>query len=709
MFRYLIPGLLMTLFVWSNIRSQSSMFRKVFTGADGAIEEVDAIITDTIGNMYVTGSFSSGCTIGNDTLSITGYETVFFAKCDPSGGFLWAVAPDCSYYAYGAGLAVDNDGSLYVTGSFMGELNFDNGIGLTAPYFSTFLAKFDTSGQIMWAKAFSCDQSNTPRSIALNAEGIIYLAGQFEGDLIYGSDSLYSFNTACFVLKADEDGNGIWMVQSEGDGDTYPQSLAIDPYGSVVLTGIFINGTAFGSYILPGYSPGYSGYDIFICKLSTAGEFLWAVQAGGPEYDEGYTVVCNNDGSILINGHYTYQAHFGSIMIATGGDTYSADAYVAKLNFYGSFMWAKSYDISCFTNNLMITDTDKNIYLTGNYSGSKEIGPSRLQWYGYDDVFVIKMDQEGQVQWAKGAGSQNEDFGRGIALLPDGELAVAGYLSPEAAFDSITPSNNHKALFVAMLNQFGPLVFSEICYKPASDTNTGEWVEIYNAGSEAIDLSGWTLKDGNDNNQFTIPSPTLLDAGQYLVLCQDLQKFRQFHPTLSNVVGSFEFELAPNGEKVRFFDDNGLLIVQAYYRSVSPWPDLSDGRGRTLELRDAGGELSDGTNWFAGCPGGSPGSAYFDCATAGLDKPDQSDQQLFLLPNPAAEFVDISFDSPHSSEAELVVYDQAGKIVKKEIYGTIRPGDNILHLSIKDLPSGIYLISLTFDGKRYSGKFIKYQ
>lgn len=686
-------------------RAQSAMFTDVFTAGDGGIEETNAIISDSGGNMYVTGSYSSTCIIGDDTLTVSGYETVFLAKCDPDSGFQWAAGPDCSDMAFGDAIAFDNTGALYLAGSFRGQLNFGSGIVLNAIYYKTFIAKYDTNGNISWARTFSGDDGNSPRAMAGDNEGNIYLNGLFQYDLLYDEFSLYSLDYACYVLKIDGTGDAEWLVQSEGSGDTYPQSLVIDPEGDIVMTGNFYGEIIFGSHTLDGVHPGYSISDIFICKLRADGYFEWAVEAGGGRYDYGYSIVCGSDGSIYVNGLYGYQAFFGPFTLYVDGDFYTNEMFVVKMNTEGGFQWAKSVSLACFDNNLMCIDSKDNLYMTNSYSHDKFIGPSLLQWYGYDDVYVLKMDTEGEIVWAKGAGSMNEDRGLGITLLPGDDLAITGYLSTNAAFDSITPSNNSRALFIARLDQIGPMVISEINYKSSDSLNTGDWVELRNNGNESVDITGWTLKDGNDNNQFNIDQATVLNPGDFIVLCQDIDKFSQINPGVLNKVGSFGFELAPNGEKIRLFDENELLISQVYYKSVAPWPVIDDTTGRTMEILDSSGELSDGTNWFAGCPGGSPGRDYFDCATAGLNDPYATLLPIIIYPNPTSAKVNVSIYSNRVSKGKVTIFNIHGKKVVEELIQIDDKGRQSICLSVEHLSTGVYFISLQISNDNYAGKF----
>ncbi|MBX9850490.1 MAG: CotH kinase family protein, partial [Cytophagaceae bacterium] len=183
---------------------------------------------------------------------------------------------------------------------------------------------------------------------------------------------------------------------------------------------------------------------------------------------------------------------------------------------------------------------------------------------------------------------------------------------------NITANNTFTANFTTTTN-IPKITINEINYNSDSAYNAGNWIELYNYGNAAIDISGWVLKDENDFNSFVIPNGTTLGAGQYLVLVQDVTKFTARHPTVTNYVGAFPFSLSNSGELIRLFDNIGRLYLSMTYDDVPPWPLNADGKGSTLELKNPNGNLNDGNNWFDGCREGSPGRAFTACPCAAVD------------------------------------------------------------------------------------------
>ncbi|MEO8085850.1 MAG: CotH kinase family protein [Bacteroidota bacterium] len=155
---------------------------------------------------------------------------------------------------------------------------------------------------------------------------------------------------------------------------------------------------------------------------------------------------------------------------------------------------------------------------------------------------------------------------------------------------------------------------SELNYNSDSASDAGDWIELKNLAAQDIDISGWKIRDEQQQHVYTFPANSVIVANGYLVIAEDLQKFSSEHPAVTNVTGELGFNLGNGGDQVRLFDYRDSLYQGMEYFDDLSWPQGADGGGYTLELLSAAGNLSDGSNWFDGCLGGSPGTAY----TAGI-------------------------------------------------------------------------------------------
>lgn len=140
-----------------------------------------------------------------------------------------------------------------------------------------------------------------------------------------------------------------------------------------------------------------------------------------------------------------------------------------------------------------------------------------------------------------------------------------------------------------------PIVINELMYNPPGTVSSGEYVELYNAGYGSVDLSNWRFSDGID---FTFPEGTVLDEGDYLVICKDASCIRSTYG-ITNAIGNFAGSLSNAGERVRLVNSVGMVMDEVRYDERNPWPASADGGGYSLELRNPSLDNEKTCSWFA--------------------------------------------------------------------------------------------------------------
>ena len=196
------------------------------------------VAVDVDGNVYVRGLFESDVTVGGAHLSGSAAKNPFVAKFDGSGNLAWIRQPVGGISGEG-GVAVDAAGAVYISGYFAGTLNFGGGTTLTssagssAPFGDAFLAKYDSSGAIQWAKAAGGASGGLYWDIALDAQTNIYVAG------ILGSDAALAKYNPAGTLQWTESASG----PSAHPVASGVAKCAVDQLGNCYLAG-FYQGTA---------------------------------------------------------------------------------------------------------------------------------------------------------------------------------------------------------------------------------------------------------------------------------------------------------------------------------------------------------------------------------------------------------------------------------------------------------------------------------
>ncbi|HNS19815.1 MAG TPA: lamin tail domain-containing protein [Sedimentisphaerales bacterium] len=131
--------------------------------------------------------------------------------------------------------------------------------------------------------------------------------------------------------------------------------------------------------------------------------------------------------------------------------------------------------------------------------------------------------------------------------------------------------------------------------KPYSAADSPTWIELYNKGSEWIDLSGWSLTQGIG---FVIPDGTVLEPDGYLVIAQDAKYLAAKYPDVE-IVGDFSGKLSNSGETIVLADAQGNPVDRVRYYDGGSWPSYADGGGCSLELKDPRADNNVGSAWAA--------------------------------------------------------------------------------------------------------------
>jgi hypothetical protein len=158
------------------------------------------------------------------------------------------------------------------------------------------------------------------------------------------------------------------------------------------------------------------------------------------------------------------------------------------------------------------------------------------------------------------------------------------------------------------------IVISEVSYNPPAALGADdeyEFVELANRGSNAVDVSGWQLKDRDDFHSYYLPAGTEIPSGGFLVIARDCAALRQAYGAEVPCVGGVAFPLGNDGDTVRILDGAGRLVDQVTYLDERPWPFEADGVDATLERISLAEDITDFSNFASSEPNatapGTPG------------------------------------------------------------------------------------------------------
>jgi len=307
-----------------------------------------------------------------------------------------------------------------------------------------------------WTKQAGGESTDVGFSIASDLYDNIYIAGWFTGIANFGNTSLTSNGMMdLYIAKMDPNGGFVWARRAGGSSHDQACAVIADKYGSIYVTGYFYESITFNNITLT--SNGQN--DIFIAKLSQNGNYYWVRQAGGTDAEAGYSLAVDTTGNIYIAGYFNDTAVFSNHQVVSWGE---CDFYVAKLSTSGEFLWVRNGGgLQVVAAKSLSTDIAGNIYVTGYFASTMDIGDTTLQSYGSSDVFISKLDQDGNFIWSRHAGGTSGDRSNSITTDLIGNVYVAGDFMSEASFgNTVLYSQGGLDVFVTKLNSDGVFVWA---------------------------------------------------------------------------------------------------------------------------------------------------------------------------------------------------------------------------------------------------------
>lgn len=653
------------------------------------------------------------------------------------------------------------DGSIYTTGQFAGTSDFDPGSGtfdLTAAGdLDIYISKLDAAGNFLWARRIGGIGEDVGMAITVDNAGNTYITGYFN-DLTDFDPGPEIFNLEgafydIFLLKLDPVGNFVWAKNMGSDGYDVANAIVLDPPGNLYITGAFDGSVDFdpgpGVYNLQS-AGGAGDNDIFIAKLDTAGNLVWAKGFGAPAgLDMGKGITTDASGNVYATGCFTGTVDFDP---GAGTTSFTAvlwdDIFVLKLDASGNLGWARQFggDGTQEYGNAIAVDASGNVYTTGRFGNTVDFDPGpgiynlSIPNNNGSHIFVSKLNAAGNFVWARQFGTNdpsNTGMNEGFSIKVDalGNVYTAGNFGGIVDFD---PGSGIADTF----NLYSPI--------------------DYDAYISRLDSSGnfsWVLQFGENDYTAEVVKSIDLDAAGNIYTTGFFYGMSDFDPgtgtsylssfgysdcfvvklatcntsdTLTtSVCGSFAWNgllYTESGTYMQhFIASNGCdstLVLQLTVNTQLPDASVTQ-NGATLTANTPGLSYQwlACNNGFQVIPGAQAQSytatvngsyavvvSSLDCsdtsdcfAVTTLSINDRSDElAIAVYPNPVSDVVNIRTQR-RLSGASICVSDVTGRILVQH--------DNIsgtdFSLSMSPYPAGIYFLSMKEGTKMMHAKLIK--
>ena len=271
-------------------------------------------------------------------------------------------------------VTIDDDGFI-----FAGITNFD-----TFGRYDAWLIKMDLEGEMQWNQNYGGLFSDRAYSLVTTNDGGYAFSGS--------TDSYGAGNADVWLVKVDSLGNMEWNQTYGGPLDDHSWSLVVTDDGGYVL---LCDTTSFGS----------GGSDVWVIKVDSSGEVEWNRTYGGNDFESVSTIIRTNDGG------YAFAAS------TTSFGAGSSDFWLVKLDSYGNVEWNQTFGGSGveFANSLVET-IDGGYALAGSTSALVD---------GNADVWLVKVDSFGNMEWNKTYGGPIADYCDSMVTSGDGDYTLA--------------------------------------------------------------------------------------------------------------------------------------------------------------------------------------------------------------------------------------------------------------------------------------------
>lgn len=507
------------------------------------------------GNVYSVGTYNSGSVDfdpGPGTLNLTAPEPWrqggFIQKSNPAGDLVWILeflGGDNNVFF--RDIVINSVGDLFVAGTTTGEVDFDPGPEEHLLSESgVFLLKLDQHGQFKWVKKL---YSGFVSELILTENEEILVSGSSgqhtEVDIGGTLHTIFpeSWESLGILLKMDNEGNGLWYRSISYSMTPQTFSIASDSEGAIYGAGWYFDPIDLAPN-LPGGEFDSWYREFFIIKYSADGSILWTKLGSGSRDNRIESLSIDSNDNLVVMGQFTGQLNFES-----ESESYQLQApeqafqlFVLKLNKQGNIIWVNqtNSDPSCSARSVE-TDEDSNIYTSGIFYGQIDfdpgVGVDNHNSNGASDVFLQKLNTDGDFLWARTFGSEESDQLYTMVLGEDQTILLTGDVGGSLDFD---PGSN--------VSLFEPEYSST-----AFVQKYGETIDSFGDSNPVLENQNQIIWSGESERQEFINEQTSLTNRSFSSISLSPNPVQRYLHINSDQVNNFDF--------FEIYDLSGKLIA----------------------------------------------------------------------------------------------------------------------------------------------------
>ena len=370
-----------------------------------------------------------------------GAGDIYVTKLDAEGNALWAHSAGGSNNDWCWGMAVDQAGSVIITGeSYSSSIAFGSTVLTNNGSSDMFMAKYDSNGNLSWAHSVGSVGQDRGLDATLDPRGNAVFGGDFQETINVGIFTFSAVNQASngFVAKYNSGGEIIWATGFGSEGSETVSGVAADLSGNIYACGSFSS----SELVFGGNTFDQSGqHDAFVLQILGNGARGWCKAFGSVSSEWPAALACSPSDEIIVCGDFNSPAlNIGGTLLSNSGNT---DGFMVKYSNTGTQVWAAkcvassslyaALDISC--------DENGHLFVTG-HAGESNTQFGNGIMVAQEGFFLTRYDNSGQAQWAYGCGGDvpaSAARDRGLSVWSQNGITVIGgyFMSDFLLFDDL--------------------------------------------------------------------------------------------------------------------------------------------------------------------------------------------------------------------------------------------------------------------------------
>lgn len=497
------------------LNGQTLNYEYAVTAGSTSSEEANSIVTDTAGNVFMTGKFSGTVDFdpgtGVTNLISKGFTDAFVAKYDAGGNLVWANSYGNNAFDEGNKIQVDEVGRVYISGVFSKEVDFDAGndsfkltalthtrSGRTIYSHDVFILALNSDGSFRWARQYGLPGVDRNTDLTIDKSGNVIISGVCSNDqslsdsvdMDPGSGTTWFKGGGAFIAKYSPSGAFLWT----GKMGRWTSASSFQYFYNAEIRGVVSSSK--NEIIAVGYFDKDVDFDFF-SGTEIRNSSKWFVNNQGGQNKDGFVAVYDRNGKFKYvntfgstagpigcefsdvavdtnDAVYVSGAMFGSIdfdpsadtaLLTSAGTQSKFDAVILKYSKTGVYRWGKLMGGNADDKALSLqVNSSGEVYSTGYFNGTADFNPAsgkyNLHSAGSSDVFISKLNRNGRFSWARSFGSSLDDMAWGIALKQseNTDVYTCGYYNSTCDFNQESgtdykTSNGSRDLFLHKLTE----------------------------------------------------------------------------------------------------------------------------------------------------------------------------------------------------------------------------------------------------------------